>query len=318
MPLDRLIPIIASAALAPASAGGFDEGGGEIGGLGFAQHRRDVAVRRRCSTPCSKLAALLNPTAAKPSASKRPVKRLERNRASALSPSSGSARRTWLSEVEAAGASARSASGSGRTSQMAMPQPVSATKVEDRRPRAPLGAEAAGGGAHPDQRVVFLVLDRVERVVADHPEHASDPQPPGGGFETAGDARPADQRAPAEDEAEPRLRPPGDPLHEGVGGDQGDAGERGDDARPGAAGVSTSRPTRQSERDQHPRGARADPAAGQRAEAGAGDLPVEVAVDEVVIDAARRAHREGAEQEPGEQAPAAVDPASSMPQAQGQ
>ena len=54
------------------------------------------------------------------------------------------------------------------------------------------------------------------------PNHSSN----GGKREAAGHRRPADQRAPGEDEAEPRLRPPGDPLHERIGGDRREADER--------------------------------------------------------------------------------------------
>src|SRR5207237_10860395 len=45
----------------------------------------------------------------------------------------------------------------------------------------------------------------------------------------------------------------------------------------------------------------------QRAKARALDAPVEVRVDDVVVDATGAAHGEGAEREPGEQIPAAAD-----------
>ena len=56
------------------------------------------------------------------------------------------------------------------------------------------------------------------------PNHSSN----GGQSKLPGHRRPADQRAPGEDQPEPRLRPPGDALHEGIGGDRRDADQRDD------------------------------------------------------------------------------------------
>ena len=69
----------------------------------------------------------------------------------------------------------------------------------------------------------------------------------------------------------------------------------------------TTSPIRHSSADQQPRRAQRHAAARQRPQARPLDLPVEIAVDDVVVDAARAAHREGAEREPQEQVPAAAD-----------
>src|SRR3546814_12280448 len=42
---------------------------------------------------------------------------------------------------------------------------------------------------------------------------------------SAADRDPADERAPTEHQPQPRLRPPGDPLHERICGDESEAGE---------------------------------------------------------------------------------------------
>ena len=66
-------------------------------------------------------------------------------------------------------------------------------------------AQRARARLHADQLVVLDVLDRVERVVADHPEDAAEPQQQRGQRELARHRGPADQRAPAEHQA--RARP---------------------------------------------------------------------------------------------------------------
>ena len=63
----------------------------------------------------------------------------------------------------------------------------------------------------------------------------------------SGHRGPADQRAPREDQPEPRLRPPGDALHERVSGDRREAGER-DDRRSQLSWSRTTRPIAQERR----------------------------------------------------------------------
>ena len=71
--------------------------------------------------------------------------------------------------------------------------------------------------------------------------------------------------------------------------------------------VSTSKPITQSRRDQHPCRVDGHAPARERPKAGALDLPVEIAVDDVIVDAARAAHRKGTEEQPQEQVPPPAD-----------
>ena len=89
-----------------------------------------------------------------------------------------------------------------------------------------MAAERARGGFHAGQRIVLDVLQRVDRVVADHPQDRSGVEQQRRQRQRARHRRPADQRRPGEDDAEPRLRPPGDPLHERIGRDRREAAER--------------------------------------------------------------------------------------------
>src|SRR3546814_3156885 len=71
-----------------------------------------------------------------------------------------------------------------------------------------------------DERVILDILQRIDGVIADHP--GDRPGIEQGQRQTlpAVDRDPADERAPTEHQAEPRLRPPGDALHERIGGDE--------------------------------------------------------------------------------------------------
>ena len=80
---------------------------------------------------------------------------------------------------------------------------------------------------HPDQRVVLAVLVRVDRVVEQRPGDAGRiEQRPAPQAEPAGVRRPAEQRAPVEGEPEEDLRPPGEPLGEGIDRDQRQRADR--------------------------------------------------------------------------------------------
>src|SRR5690606_17665484 len=87
------------------------------------------------------------------------------------------------------------------------------------------GPEAAGRGLHAGQGVVLQVLDGVDGVIAEGPEDAAGVEQQGRQAEGSGGGGEAQQGAPVEGQAEPGLRPPGDPLHERIGGDQGQGGD---------------------------------------------------------------------------------------------
>ena len=108
------------------------------------------------------------------------------------------------------------------------------------------------------------------------------------------------QRAPVERQAKPGLGPPGDPLHEGIGRDQGqraDAQQDGD-GRQGQKDRQTDQAARHHE---GPGLFDADPAGRNGPLGGAGDLGVEVAIHDVVEGATRRPHQTGADSEADEQ-----------------
>ena len=99
-------------------------------------------------------------------------------------------------------------------------------EIADRDSERRARAEPERRRFDPDQRVVLHILDRVERVVADDPGDAAEPQQKRRPVEALRHRRPADQRPPREDDPEPGLRPPGDALHERVSRDRRDAGNR--------------------------------------------------------------------------------------------
>ena len=158
-------------------------------------------------------------------------------------------------------------------------------------------AEAAGGGSDADQRVVFAILDRVDRVVAERPEDeraVEQRRRPGVISPRAGGR--GDQRAPVEGEAEPDLRPPGDALHQRIERDHGDGAERDEFGE-----------IRQAEQDRQADGAlgkQPDPGLlSETAPEGSGRRAVRAtfasmsAIEDVVVGAARAAHGDGADDE---------------------
>ena len=199
-------------------------GGGRTGGDAALDQRFCDAAGVVGTIACGRApSARERPTTSMARNTSKPQLRLERNRRSASSPSPGSARSAWLARCSAAGTSARSASQSGRTGQIAAPHKSSAMHVEDGDAGARLVAEPPRRRLHPDQRVVLHVLDRVERVVADHPGNASEPQQQTAASRSCRSPPASRPAPPGEDEAEPCLRPPGDPLHEGIGRDRREA-----------------------------------------------------------------------------------------------
>ena len=102
-------------------------------------------------------------------------------------------------------------------------------RVEPADTRANVPAERERGGADADHGIVLAILQGVDRVVGHAPGPASGVERSKGGkaVKTRG-FDPADRSAPGEDEAKPSLRPAGDALHEGIGGDERKATERDD------------------------------------------------------------------------------------------
>ena len=93
--------------------------------------------------------------------------------------------------------------------------------IEPDQPGLGVVAEQACGRAHADDGVVFLVLVRIDRVVADHPQDRAEIEHDRRAIEIAELHRPSHQRAPGKGEAEHELRPVGEPLHERIDGDDG-------------------------------------------------------------------------------------------------
>ncbi len=180
-------------------------------------------------------------------------------------------------------------------------------RIEDRDPRLRPLPERARARLDPGERVVLDILQCVDRVVAERPGDAA-------GVEQEhrrrrrGDRAPRDGNAPVEGQAEPCLRPPGDPLHERIGGNQREACQR----DPRRQRPQCQQDGQGGERQHHEPdggGAHGDGPACHRPVAGARDLRVEVTVDDVVIDAPRAAHRRRAEREQRQQPPARREPA---------
>src|SRR5690606_36092643 len=101
-------------------------------------------------------------------------------------------------------------------------------------------------------------------------------------------------------QAQPGLRPPGDPLHERIGPDQQQGGgPQGDGGQ--VQGQEDEQADRAAGGDEAQRLADADLARGDRAAGGAGDAGVDVAVDDVVPGAAGGAHQRRPDGEAGDQ-----------------
>ena len=86
------------------------------------------------------------------------------------------------------------------------------------------------GRAHPDDRIVAQVLQRVDGVVGDGPGDGAGVEKERRPIEAAEHRGPAHQRAPGESEAEHRLRPKGDAFHQGIDRDHGERSEAEPDA----------------------------------------------------------------------------------------
>src|SRR6202023_3699557 len=96
--------------------------------------------------------------------------------------------------------------------------------VEREYPGPRMHAESDCRGFDADADIVLLVLMRVDRVIADRPEHASDVQQQWRPGERAGDGGPADARSPIEIEAQKNLWPIRDALHKRICADQPENG----------------------------------------------------------------------------------------------
>ena len=93
-------------------------------------------------------------------------------------------------------------------------------------------AEQPRGRLDADDGVVARVLLRVDRVVADRPAERRGVERERGPARARRSRRPAHQRAPGEGEAEHRLRPRGDALHQGIDRDDDQRGEAQRDREP--------------------------------------------------------------------------------------
>ena len=263
----------------PGGARLFDQFLGFVAGIGDAQHGR------RPRRSIDRAQAHDQHRRGRPAA---PHQRLDRNSASAPSPSFGSARNAWLARWRAAG-NKRDQRQPVRLHLPDRRAPAGQRQRIEYRRRRPAPCRPAAGRStsrRPAHRPPCPGWRRACRsrsprrrcpATAARGARSSDP----------GHRRPADQRAPAEHQPQPRLRPPGDALHEGISGDRRQAGQ----ARPTAPSVKLQQDDQadQAKADgQRPRRSQADPRRWPTAEPRPLHLPVEVAVDDVVIDAARR------------------------------
>ena len=155
----------------------------------------------------------------------------------------------------------------------------------------------------PDQRIILAVLQRIDRVIADHPRDRPAIERREHRPVIIAQLTPADQRAPAEHQSEPRLRPPRDALHERIGGDRQQAAKR-DQLRLPAQLQQHCKPDATQQQQPYRRRLAAHPPARHRPRGGARHPPVQIGIDHIVIDAARAAHRDRPEQQPAEQRPA--------------
>ena len=162
--------------------------------------------------------------------------------------------------------------------------------IENEQPRPGARAQRQGRGFDPDQRVVLLVLMRVDRVVADSPEHPAEIEQQRRPAERAGDRGPADQRPPIEIEAEKELRPIGHPLHQRISADQSENGDPEHYADPVQAEQHGGADCQLRQHRKTIARAHADRTARQRPQPGAGDLAVIMAIGDVVEGAARAPH----------------------------
>ena len=136
----------------------------------------------------------------------------------------------------------------------------------------------------------------VDRVIAERPGDAGGVKQQRRRRQLSRDRRIAHERPPVEGKAEPGLRPPGDSLHERIGGDQRQRRDAKEDRirielqqRQQADGAEKG--------EKRPCPPDADLAGRYRPQGGARDFRVEIAIDDVVIGAARAAHDEGADRE---------------------
>ena len=168
---------------------------------------------------------------------------------------------------------------------------------------AALGAvtEAARGRLHAGEGVVFQILHGVDGVIAQGPEQAADIQQDGRPAQSVGRGGVAEQGAPVEGQAQPGLRPPGDPLHERIAGHEAEREHTQADGQPAHADQDRQRCQAAAE-DEAPGLFDADLSGRDRPQGRARHLGVEVAVDDVVEGAAGRPHQRGPDQE-GQQQP---------------
>ena len=141
---------------------------------------------------------------------------------------------------------------------------------------------------------------RIDRVVAERPEEAGDVQRERRRRQVAGDRGPADQRAPVEGQAQERLGPPGDPLHERVHDHQRQRCQAEQDGEAVEA-EQDEQPDQKLQGEECQRLAGGQLAARQRPVARALDPGVEVAIGEVVDHAPGAAHRHRPDREQREQ-----------------
>ena len=175
-------------------------------------------------------------------------------------------------------------------------------RIKHRHAGPHIAAHGTRGGSHADHRIIITVLQRIDRIVTHHPGNRTKIQQNPRQRQRARHINPADQRRPGKHHAQPRLRPPRNALHKGVGGHQSEA-EDSDKRRHGRQ-LEQDDQADKAQRDQpDPCGPQRNHTARQRTLAGAFHLCIQIAVDNIVIDAPCAAHRNRPHQQPEQQVP---------------
>src|SRR5215471_17217739 len=134
----------------------------------------------------------------------------------------------------------------------------------------------------------------VDDVVANRPKETARVKKIGTKRERPRCGRITEKHAPIESESEPSLGPPSDPLHKRIGGDEHKRARPEQDRKAVEGGKDQEAKKAESDR-KGPSACNADRAGRDRPSARAGNLRIEIPVDDVIIGAAGAPHDDRAE-----------------------
>ncbi len=168
--------------------------------------------------------------------------------------------------------------------------------IKAQNPFAAVLHQQPRGGLYANQFVILAILMRIDRVVAQGPEEKPGIENKGGQIDVAGLGRKSQKRTPVEGKSQPGLRPPGDPLHERIGGHQQ---KRGDAQNYGEAVELQQDDQSQQGQENHKdtSAGHADGARGDGTAARARHLGIDLAVHDIVEGATGSPHDDGAKPE---------------------